>query len=223
MNILDIIIFAIIALCAFIGFRKGLIRTLYRLISFFAAVIIARQLYPYVARWLRGTALFPTLRDSISNALDLDALIYETVAPRTAEVIDNLPLPQTIQNLLHNNYTPAMREVLQASTIEDYIAGFFASMIINGIAIVVVFVLAMILLALVGSLLDIVSRLPVIRTFNRIGGFLFGLLIGSIFVWVALIIVLFALAANPTVSELIEGSWVVHRLFESSVQRLAEV
>ena len=218
MNVLDIGIVALVLICAAVGYRRGLVMTLYRFVSFFIAFVISRQLYPYVAQQLRGTSLFPALQERVSNMLGLETI---TNTARSADFIDSLALPQVLQGILHTNYTPAMRSFLNVATIEDYVSAFFANVIINGIAIITVFVLIMVLLYVVGGMLDIVSRLPVIRVFNRVGGLVFGLLTGAILAWVVVIIMIFVLAANPTVYSLVDGSWVVHRLLEVTLRQLA--
>jgi len=225
MNALDIVILAVIALCAIVGYRKGLIRTIYRLVAIFVAIFVARQLYPYVARALRQTMLLPQIRDAIANILNLESLFSNHASARGAEVIDALPIPAFLQYMLHTNNTPSMFEVLQVATVEEYISGFFANIVINGISILLVFALTMIALAVIGYILDIVSKLPVIRTLNNFGGLVFGVIISGVIIWLGLVIaaVLFATGANPTVFALLEGSWIAQRLFEATLPQLASV
>ena len=224
MNALDIIILAIVALCAIAGYHKGLIRAVYRLVSFFVAIIVARQLYPYVARGLRQTELFPTIQGGIAHAMNLEGFIADQTATRGADLIDSLPLPGILQSLLHSYNTPNMFEILQVVTVEEYISGFFANMVINGIAILGVFLLTMLALTFIGYALDIVSKLPVIRTLNHIGGFVFGMAMSAVIIWLALVLVaLFVVTANPMVSEMVESSRIAQWLFERTLPQLATV
>ena len=217
MNALDIGILVIVALCAWGGYRRGLIHTVYRLVSFFAALFLAYQLYPHVADFLRDTAVFTTIRDGIARAMNLETVFNEHAVARGAEIIDTLPLPAALRVLLHSHNTPDMYAFLQVATVEEYISGFFANMIINGFALLIVFMLAMFALALVGSLLDIVSMLPVVRTLNRAGGLALGLVMGFVIVWVSLVIMtmLLATGAHQTVYELLQDSFIASWIFES--------
>ena len=224
MNILDIVILAIIALCAIAGYRRGLLRAIFKLISFFLAIFIARAIYPFVARALRQTVLFPRIQQGISNALNLENIFYGQSAVSGAEVIDTLPIPAILQNLLHSYNTPNMFEMLQVETVEEYVSGFFANIAINGIAILVVFIFTLILLILIGNALDIVSMLPIIRTVNRIGGVIFGVALGAIVIWLALIIVvLFVVGNHPSVYAILENSIVVEWVLERTLPQLAVV
>jgi len=215
MNALDIGIIAIVAIFAIVGYRKGLIRTVYRLVAFVAAIFVARWLYPYVARFLRGTTLFPTIQYGIANAMNIE---HEFSA------IDHLPLPYVLRSILHTNNTPDMFELLQVTTLEEYISGFFANMAINGMAIVGVFLLTWLALVIVGYALDIVSMLPVIRTLNNVGGLLFGVAISIIIVWLGLVVAaLFAIGAHPQIFDLLEGSIIAQRLLQATLPQLANV
>jgi len=223
MNVLDLAILAIIILCAFLGYKKGLIRTVYRLASFIVAIFIARQLYPAVARILRQTPLLPMIESRIVNSLNLEAVVQEHVAARGTEIINALPLPGILQSLLHANYNPDMFELLQVATIEEYITGFFANMVINGIAVLIVFALTLILLAIIGHALDLVSKLPVIRTVNSVCGFIFGFAISSVIIWLCLIVAAVAFSGDSAVVELMEESWIAQWLFETTFTQLATV
>jgi len=226
MNALDFGILAILALCAWGGFYRGLIRTVYRLVSFFVALFLAYQLYPHVSSFLRGTELFPVISGGISRALNLETVIYEHAVGRGGEIIDSLPLPSAIANLLHANNTPDIYAFLQVATIDEYISGFFANMIINAIAILVVFALATIALAIVGAALDVVGMLPVISTLNHAGGLAVGVIMGALLVWIVLLLMtpLFATGAHHAVYDLLQESIIARWLFDNEflLPRLAE-
>ena len=219
-NALDIIIFAIIAISAYVGYRRGLLRAVYKIVSFFMAIFVAWRFYFPVARVLRETELFRIIQDGVANAINLEAAMAE----HNTGVIDNLPIPVVLQGLLNTNNTPSMHELLQVNTLETYITGFFANMIINGIAILVVFFLTIIAMYLVGLLLDFVSMLPVIDTINRIGGFIFGLGLSVGGIWLVLVFCgLFVISIYPQVQHYLDYSWVAQRMFEITLPQLANV
>ena len=225
MNMIDLAVLILVALCAFAGYRRGLIRTVYRLVSFFIAIFLARQLYAPVARVLRGTPLFTSIQNSIASALNLERLVGEHTAARQVEIIDSLPLPANLRELLHSYNTPNMYELLQVSTIEDYISGFFANMVINAIAIVLVFLIVIIGLSIAGIALDIVGKLPIINMFNRAGGLIFGLVLGGVLAWISLLVMtlLFATGQSPEMYELMQGSFVARWMLSSMMPQLTAV
>lgn len=215
MNLIDIAIFVILGLCAWGGFRRGLIRTVYRLVSFFVALFLAHQLYPHGAAFLRSTALFPAIRNSIARAMNFESVFNEHIVG--VGLIDQLPLPDALRALLHANNTPDMFALLQVATVEEYIAGFFANIVVNAMALLAVFILVMIGLSIAGYALDIVAMLPVISTLNRAGGLALGLVMGMILVWVGVLVmtIFFATGTHPDMYDLMQGSVVTRWIFEN--------
>ena len=169
------------------------------MVSFALSIILSAYLYPIVAAWLRDTPVFTALKEYIIRTMGLENVVHA----HSVELIATLPLPDLLRRSLLQHYnTPSMFEMLRVDTIEEYIAGFFAGMAINIIAMIIVFIVVRLVLGLLSNTLDIVGRLPVIRTFNRGGGLALGFVQGVIIVWIGLVVInLFFL--DPTNTDLI--------------------
>jgi len=215
LNGLDIAILALLAICAIAGYRKGLILTVYRLVSLFLAIFLAIQLYPHVAGFLRETPLFPNISSRISSSMNLGERFDNHSSNIETELIDTLPLPNAMRNMLHANNTPSMRNILRVDSVEDYVSGFFANIVINAIALLIVFVIVLIGLAVVGIALDLVSKLPVINTFNKIGGLAFGLVMGAVISWLVIIVMTLFFATGVQSQYLLEGSLIASWIFNN--------
>ncbi|MCL2456578.1 MAG: CvpA family protein, partial [Defluviitaleaceae bacterium] len=139
MNLLDIAILVLVAICALVGYRRGLIRTVYGLVSFFVSLFLSHKLYPHVAKFLQSTPLFEMIREQIKNTLGLGEMVTEFAAERQEEIVASLRLPAPLRALLSEQID--IHGVLQIDTIENYISGFFADIAINGIALVLVFLI----------------------------------------------------------------------------------
>ncbi|MCL1877814.1 MAG: CvpA family protein, partial [Defluviitaleaceae bacterium] len=70
MNFVDLGILGVIAVFALMGWHRGLIRTVFGLVSFFAAIILAYILRPVVAGFLREISLYDFLREHVHGGLD---------------------------------------------------------------------------------------------------------------------------------------------------------
>ncbi|MCL1863410.1 MAG: CvpA family protein [Defluviitaleaceae bacterium] len=225
MNYLDIGVLVLVILCALAGYRRGLIRTVYGLVSFFLAIFLANLLFPYAAAFLRETFVFDALQDSIKTGLNLEGFVTQYTAGRQADIIESLPIPAAFRGLLHAQFEADMHGILRFDTIEDYVSAFFANIAVNGIALVLVFMVAMVLLSVIGGVLDIVGRLPVINTFNRLGGLAFGVLLGVGISWLVMVVLSMFLATstNADVYDLIMDSVFGSRVFERVIEPLTEV
>jgi uncharacterized membrane protein required for colicin V production len=218
MNYLDIGALVVVALCAFNGYNRGLIRTLYGFVSFFVAMVLARVFYPYVAEFLRNSAVFATIQNGIKSGLNLESHVTEHANLRQAEIIDGLPIPmpQQLRTILHERVDVDVNGILRVDLIENYISEFFANIAINGIAMFAVFIIVIALLSTVGHFVNIVGKLPVIRTFNQGGGLLLGVLMGAGISWVCIIVLsLFFATSNPQLFELLQESFFARIVLDS--------
>ena len=183
MNVLDVILIAVVVLGAIFGYKRGLVHTIYRFVSFALALILASRLYPIVADFLK------------------DSFVYDSIRNRVGRSDDNMP---------------AVLELFRVRAVEDYISGAVTNMAINIISLLIVFFLVLIVLYFAGKLLNIVNWIPVVRSFNRAGGFLVGVLLGAGVVWLCVLVIsVFFITRNDALSELVQGSTLVNWMYEN--------
>jgi len=234
MNILDFVLISIVVVCAWVGYQKGLVRTLYRFVSFILALFLAGRLYPIVAGFLRDSALYDSISGRIASATSIENAFRNnapapdvTEATRGTDIINSLPLPDALRNTLYERNTPDMFELLGVRTVEEHITGFFANIVINAISLIVVFVLVLVILHFIGKALNIVDMIPIVSSFNRAGGLGAGVLIGIGVVWLAVfaITMFFATGVSEGFSEAIQGSSVVSWMLDRGwmVSRMTQV
>jgi uncharacterized membrane protein required for colicin V production len=211
LNLIDLGVVIVIALFVIYGLRKGLILTVFRFVSFFASIALARYLYPHVSRFIRGTPVYDALKNLVTDAMGL--------APSAEAGLNALPVPDILKDMLISNNTPDIYNLLHVETIEDYVAGFFANIIINVVSIALVFALAWVILSLIGHMLDLISRLPVLSALNRAGGLAVGLLMGVCVAWAGLMLIglLFATPVYPEVFAYMQGSLAAKWFFDSGL------
>lgn len=103
--------------------------------------------------------------------------------------IDNLKIPQTLQNLLKQNNTPEYYAKLAAESFADYVPKYMAGLILNLISFVATWILVISFIWLAVMTLDVIASLPVLRGVNQILGLALGFFQGLIIVWVAFLII----------------------------------
>ena len=90
----------------------------------------------------------------------------------TGESSTVLPLPDVVQNVLASN-DDAQNNMLGVSEFRHkYIADSVTGIILNAISFVLVFVGVSIIMRIIIRCLNLLSRLPVIHTMNKMGGML---------------------------------------------------
>ena len=216
MNWVDIAAIVVIVICALGGYKRGLIYSVFKLLSFVVALILAWVLYSPIAGFIRQTVVYDWLKEAISRAMNLE-VVLESAAIRGMSLIDALPLPVIVQGLLHDNNNAGMYSMLRVSTIEGFVAGFFANMVIMGIAMLLVFIVVMIIMSIIGVVLDFVGELPIIRGLNSLGGLAIGAVFGIALTGLTffLLNMFFSTGMHPLAFELLQGSWFATWIFNT--------
>ena len=222
MNSLDLLVIGLMSLCIIIGAWRGFVRTILGFANFIIAIILTNMFYPHMARFLRSIdGFFEALSTAIRSTMGLDDAIYEAAVDaggRVAEAqfIQDLPLPPFFRDTLIENNNAIIRAAIGAIDFADYVAGFLASIVINIISMVVVFVIVFLGLMLLTRVLDILTKLPVLNTLNKLLGGAVGAIWGLLVTWLVLGIVVIYFSANSgvDVTEMLDASVIAGPLNE---------
>lgn len=208
----------IFAFCAVEGWRKGLIRTAVSMISILLVLAMAGWLNPYISDFIRqNTDWQETIKESCKETI-LSGIDEQNIPDLEGQkdIIEELPLPQTMKNQLIQNNTAETYQKMVANGFADYLAEYIAYGIVNGIAFVVAYIAAVIILKLILYALDILVQLPVIGGVNKLGGMILGAVQGILWIWVAMLVI--TLICNTEVGQYLMReiektevlSWIYH-------------
>ncbi|MCD8104120.1 MAG: CvpA family protein [Lachnospiraceae bacterium] len=120
----------------------------------------------------------------------LDVLMSSTTVQN--EIINALPIPQMLKNMLIANNNEEGYESLNVSGFQDYIVGSIATLILNAVSFLVAVLLVNVALRVALMLLDVFSHFPVIGLANRLAGAAFGLVEALFLLWFFFIILTIA-------------------------------
>lgn len=165
--LIDLILVAIITLFAFIGYKKGLIKVAFSLVSFILALIISIVLYKPISNF-------------IINYTPLDDKIETTIAER---LNSSKSSSEETNNMIENFYSNIKNTTTTA------VADGISKTIINIGCIIIVFIISNIVLLFFKFTGDLISKLPLIKQFNSAGGFIYGLLKGFIIIYLLLALI----------------------------------
>lgn len=168
--LIDIILIAIIALTTFIGYKKGLIKVAFGLISFLLAIVIAVVLYKPISGFI---IKYTTLDDKIEETVE-------------SKISSSNSAKEETDNFIANYYS----DIKNATT--AIIAKNISQTIINIGCMIIVFIISNIILLFFKFSGDLIAKLPLIKQFNSAGGFIYGLLKGFILVYIILALIAIA-------------------------------
>lgn len=175
--IVDILIIAIIALFIFWGYHRGLIGVAFKIITFFAAIIIALLLYKPVS-------------NIIIEKTQIDENIENSIIEKFSSKEDEQIKEEDIENMSEVlvNYIKNYTSEVQDATV-SMVAKQVSTLSINVAVAIGLFILTKILLIIFKALSKILAELPVIKQFDKTGGIIYGLLEGILVILIILAII----------------------------------
>ena len=156
--ILDIGILFFVSLSTFIGYKLGLIKVAFGIVSFIIAILISLLLYR-----------------PISNVITNHTPIPEKIQTQIESRLSSENKEST--NFIDNYYTNAKNASAKI------IAQNITSTIINIGSALIIFLLLRIILLFLRFSTDLIAKLPLIKQCNHIGGFLYGIVAGFLIVY----------------------------------------
>jgi uncharacterized membrane protein required for colicin V production len=218
-NSLDIFVTVSFLIILLISWHKGLLLTLYSLFSFVIAIFVSNKLYGIVGAFIRGNdVLYSRITGFVSENVNIGPSLEAAAKSSQNNIIENLGLPEILTNLLIENNNPEIYKLFSFNAVEDYIVGMLSGVIVNIISAVSVFIIVSLLLSVISRALGIISNLPVIKTFNKIGGVLLGALLATLFIWLSFVVMLmFFFKDYAEMSILVNSSYVAKYFYETDI------
>lgn len=169
MFIVDIVLIAILVLAAFLGYKKGLVNTIFSVVAFLVSIILSFILYTPVSSF-------------INNNTQLNQKI-ETI------VTEKLQTEENDNNIYNNNVIKNMENSAKDVAIKET-SKQVAMLGVNLISIICVYLVARIVLILLKGVINGIASLPVIKQFNEIGGLVAGFAKGLVLIYLVFAIVI---------------------------------
>ena len=205
--VLDIILIALIGLSIFLGYRKGLIKVAVKLFAFVIAVVVTLVLYKPVS-------------SLIIEKTGLDEKIENVIIEKgTQEIQENKG------KVKEEGFLAYMQEYVGDTVAETQnevvtnVAKVVSIKAINIIAIIGIFIITRVALILLTLISDIITKLPIIKQFNKLGGTIYGGLRGLIVVYFILAIAFLIVSAtgNNTILTLIDSSIITKFMYTNNL------
>lgn len=189
MNWLLIVVLAILLFSTWNGYRKGLIKTIFSMISVVAALLITTFFAPIIAAEIpEDSTVYEFIYEKVENTIPI-----QSNDKQEKDVIESLTLPQSLKDSLIENNNSKIYEMLHIDKAKDsfavYIYSYLTRLVISAICYIVTFIIVVIILAIVAHALDLISKLPILNTLNKAGGATIGLIYGCLIIWIFFIVI----------------------------------
>ena len=196
--IIDLVIVAVLAISIFLGWTKGLVRSLLTLVGMILALFIASQVGDYAADLIIEQVISPAAHTAVEQyiaELDTESLptnTFELVEQALSTIENDLVREKALELLSSRNWPSidlaetAQETVLKVSgELLDTVLYGVAQEILAAIICVLCFVVLSLLLKPIIWIVEKAFELPILYQMNHIGGMISGAVKGILLVLVA--------------------------------------
>ncbi len=192
--IADAIVLAVVVISIAIGYRTGFFKSLIKVASYIVSIVLSFFFYPILSDFLMKTPIYPFLVEKINE---------NYLSPGTFSADGK------VGGFLSDYLNRGIENVAEG------MSGAFAGLLINILSFIIIVIVFKILIKIVTNALNIFTRLPVIKQFNRFGGAVVGGLIGVLVLYLAfaLLVVVSPLKSDGRIMEEIEKSSLASEMY----------
>jgi len=193
--ILDIILIAVVVICAYLGFKRGFVKSLCNMCSLLISIIIALLSYSKITEFIAKSPLGKFVTEKLSASMGSSA-------------VDLSSVPEFLRK-------PFEAGVESAA---DAMANNLATVIIGVISVIITVVVVKVFIKFLFKVLNVFAKLPVLKQCNRLLGGLFGIVSGMFWVCIATLSLTYIsiIPSAEFLREIMDTSYVVSMVAENS-------
>lgn len=193
MNTMTIVVISIFIIFIILGFTRGLVKSVLKLVITGVALLLAYYLAPVLSdvvieKTVVDDYITEKVKVGVENIIDGENIDMPT-RNEQIDFINELQIPDYLKEaLIENNNDEFMAEI---GTVDfyTYISRYLSLAITNALAFALIFTMAVILLNIIAIALQIVAKLPIVGSVNKVGGAIFGLLEALVVVWIMFVFI----------------------------------
>lgn len=210
MNWSDYAVIGLIAFFAVFGLFRGFIMSVYRLLAFFFCIYVSMKLTPVLSAIVEKTPVYDAIKNAVVKSLNTwGAEVFSSKAAAiqgsagVEALLGSYPLPDYLKKSVMGNL-PSVSELINLDGITNAIGSEVTKIIISILSLIILYIVLRIITALIGILVKGISKLPVFKQVDRIGGLVLGVLQGVVAIYIVLaVLVLFN--TNPAFAGIFDG------------------
>lgn len=227
--IIDVVIVLAVVISAFIGWKKGLLKSVLSLFSWFVCLLIAIFTAKYIAGWINGvydfSALFAgKITKSLAGTNEFFSRSINTFA-NAEEIINTLPgnLNGLLKQLIKVVFSNSSVDMTSTETVGSFVGDCLGDICVVIIAGLLVFIVLKIVVALLSKFFDKIEKTKILGGLNKILGLTLGLVrAGLIIIICNIVLVGLSLVptANKVISPLIKDNTTVEKVIYNTTDKV---
>lgn len=196
--IIDLILFLVIALSAFLGYKKGLVELGIKLFAGIIAIICT-------------LVLFRPVSSFIINNTQVDEKLTSIIIEKVTDAIEQDEEDEGVQNSVINQFKEDT--ILEQSETLSH-------SIIQISTIIILFIIIKIALRIILGIANLVTELPLLKQFNEVGGMIYGIVRGVVIVLACILVMGVIAKVNPStnISKQLESTYVTKTIYNMIIK-----
>jgi uncharacterized membrane protein required for colicin V production len=222
MNWADVAVIGIISLLALIGFYRGFVKSIFKIISFFAAIIVSIKFYPEVAKFLEATPLYNSVWSFINDGIvERQRIISDSLATAgdsaMKQTLNSLSLPSFLNNFIISKI-PEQNNLVDLAKVSDLLTDQITKIVVDLSALLLIYIAIRIILFLLRFVLEGIAKLPVFKQIDKLGGLIMGAVEGLLTIYILMaILMLFHTTPNfDQIFEIVNSSNIAKYFYENN-------
>lgn len=173
------------------GYNRGFLRIVITFIGTIFIIVLVKSMSPYVSDYfMNNTKAYEKVQDKITEKFAEANQRYDNTIPENqSKTISSYDIPEVLKDNLIINNTKEVYQGLLVSIFEEYVSAYLAKTAIKAMAFVVLFVVFYIVFKILLVVVDVISKIPIIKGINKSAGACLGLIESLIIVWLFFFIV----------------------------------
>lgn len=205
MDWICIVIGVLFLICLISGWVRGLFKVLLSVAGMIASIIVATYVAPGISGYLEEhTRWDDNIAAYISEELSFSDSENEVSKGVQVEVINDLPISEALKASILDNNNSEMYSALDATGVYDYIAKSMSVVILNAVVFLVLGVVAHVFFVSLGKAVEGLTKLPILRSIDKLGGLTLGGMQALILIWI-LFLILSITSTSEISQEMIEA------------------
>ena len=200
--IIDLIILVILALCVFLGYKRGLAKCAIKILSFIIALVISFIFFKPVANLIKdNTEIDENIKSSITR-------IVENDTNENGEIKEDSNLPESMIQHINEEIKENVNKTKE--TVVNTAAEEISNTAINVISWIGIFIVVRILLLIITLIFSILTEISVLKQIYKICVIIYWILQAAVIVFVIFTIISF-------ISPMIEKTGIVSMINKSFI------
>lgn len=192
MGWIDVVIIVILMINGIQGWQRGFILTTFSMVGFLVAGFVAKVYHPVLSDYiLRNPKFFLFLQEMVGEKVETASTMEGTAVESASNqnIFEVLKLPKALGELLMKSETMQDYSARAMEGVQSYIADILTRMFIDLISILILFMVVKLVLNLIAHVLHGIASLPILNSFNHLGGLSVGVAKGLLIVFIFLTLI----------------------------------